>query len=817
MAHLSTDVRDAVRGLRRDWLYATAVVATLALTLGASTAIFSVVNGVLLRPLAYPDPGRLVSIREVRPAIVVRYPTLPVNARHFEEWRNRATTFASMAAIEWRRTNLTGPGDPAQVAIVRASGTIFDVLQMPVAIGRALTRDDERREQTAVTVIGQRVWEDRFGRDPGVLGRTIVLGGTPHTIVGVLTRDAVFPSFDLGSESATLSSALAAVVPFRLNLANVGWTGQHNYGAVARLKPGVDLEQARAEMHVIQQEVARIAAKATGEPADLRGWIAPLEESIVGRARLGLWLLLGAVAGVVLIACANLANLSLTRALARLRDAAVRRALGASRGRLVRGAVIEQLLLAAAGGALGLIVARAGLDLFVETAPIDLPRVGDVAIDGRVLLFAAAAAIAAGLSVALLPAWRTSRGDVQATLRAGGHGATDRGGLRARSALLAVQVALSVTLLVMTGLFTASFVRLLQIEPGFSPDQVVAVEIAPIALRYPDVPERAALYDRILAATRELPGVQSAAWTSALPLTGETWIDTIARPGDVRPISQRPSANYRFIGPEYFETLSIPLTRGQAFSDSDRSRAVTPAVISARAADTLWPGEDPIGRQFTRADPGQQFEVVGVAVDGHPTTLEAEPPLMVYVPYWYENEGKSLLLVRTQADAGVLAAGMRQIIRGVDPEIAIGSVAPLRGVVDKALEGRQYQMWLFTAFGAVALLIATVGVYATTAYGVSRRRREMNIRVALGARSSQVFALVLRQSAAPVLAGLAAGCAGAIATSTLVASLLFNVRARDPLVIGAVLALVAAAGALAAAAAARQGLRINPAAALRED
>jgi predicted permease len=817
MATTLVDVRDTLRAVRREPVYAGAVIATLALTLGASTAVFSIVNGVVLRPLAYREAQRLVSIREVVPRIARRYATGPVNARHFEEWRRQATAFASIAEVEWRTTNLTGAGDPAQVVIVRASGTLFDVLQMPVALGRPLTRDDERPDHPPVAVISQRLWEDRLGRDPQVVGRGLILGGTPYTVVGVLEPRSELPAFDLLSESASLSSKFDLVVPFRLNFARIGWMGQFNYAAVARLKAGVTLEQARAELDVIQQSVAQIATRETHEPIDLRGWIMPLDESIVGRARLGLLLLLGAIGGVVLIACANLANLSLTRALARMREAAVRSALGASRARLAGGVVLEQLLLAATGGALGVLIARQALNLFVKTAPIDLPRVNDVVIDGRVLGFAAFVAIAAGLCVALLPAWRMGRGDVQATLRGGGHGATDRGGLRIRATLLAVQVALSVTLLVVTGLFVTSFVQLLRVDPGFSPERVTAVEIAPIANRYPDEKARAALYDRILASARDLPGITSAAWTSALPLTGETWVDLIARIGDTRPSSQKSSANYRFIGPDYFRTLSMPIAKGRAIDERDRNRAVVPAVISARAAQTLWPGENPLGQQFARGDPSQHFEVVDVVADGHATALEAESPLMVYVPYWFNNEGKSVLMVRTPGEAAAIAGELRRVIHAVDPEIAIADMSPLRQVVDKALAGRRYQMWLFSAFGAVALVIATVGVYATTAYGVSRRRREMNIRAALGARASQVIGLVFRQSLTPLFAGIAAGCAGALATGTVVASLLFKVRAADPFVLATIVALVGAVGVLAAASAARQGMRVDPAAALRDE
>jgi len=810
------DFRDALRGLRRDPLYAAAIVATLALTLGASTAVFSIVNGVLLRPLAYPEAQRLVSMREVEARIATQYPSLPVNARHFEEWRTRARSFESLAQLEWRTTNLTGAGEPAQLRVIRASGTLFDVLRMPIALGRPLVRDDERPERPPVVVISDRLWTDRLGRDPQVLGRSLTLGGSQYIVVGVMNPGSMVPTFDALGESASLSPAFDVVVPFRLNFAHIGWMGQFNYSVVARLAAGVTLEQARAEMNVIQRAVTDIAARETHEPADLRGWVVPLDEAIVGRARARLLLLLGAIGAVMLIACANLANLSLTRALGRARDAAVRSALGASRARLVRGVVLEQCLLAATGGAFGLLVARQALALFVKTAPVDLPRVHDVVMDARVLAFAAALAVVAGLLVALLPAWRIGRGDVQGTLRSGGHGATDRGGLRARATLLAFQVALSVSLLVVTTLFITSFVRLLRVDPGFSADQVVAVEIAPVTSRYPDEKARAQLYDRILDQTRQLSGITSAAWTSAVPLTGETWVDAIGRvdsPAD----AQMPSANYRFIGPEYFRTLAMPLTKGRSIDERDRNAATVPAVISARAAEALWPGEDPIGRPFTRGDPTAHFQVVGVVADGHPTALETEPPLMVYVPYWYNNEGKSVLLVRTAGTAAAFAGEMRRVIHAVDPEIAIASVSPLRSVVDKALESRQYQMWLFTAFGAVALLIATVGVYATTAYGVSRRRREMNIRAALGARASQVFGLVLRQSAVALLAGIAAGCAAAVAIGTAIGSLLFQVSPGNPIVIAAVAALVATVGISASAVAARGVLRIDPAQALRND
>ena len=484
MSELLFDARDAFRGFRRDRLYATAVVGTLALTLGASTAVFSIVNGVLLQPLAYREAQRLVSIREINPAVAERYPTLPVSPRHFDEWRRRALSFSAMAELDWRTANLTGAGDPAQIIVLRASGALFDVLGTRVAIGRGLALDDERAGRPDVAVVSDRLWRERLGRDRAVIGRSLTLGGKPFTIVGVLPAGYELPTFDVLSDTGSLTSKLDAIVPMRLDLTKYDWMGEFNFPVVARLRPGITLEQARAEMNVVQHAVAQIAERETHEPATLRADVTPLGESIVGRARLGLLLLLGAIGAVVLIACSNLANLSLTRTLGRMRDAAVRSALGAGRARLVRQVVFEQLTLATSGGALGVAVAHEALNVFVRTAPIDLPRVSGVVIDGRVLAFAAAMAIAAGLVVALLPAWRLGTADIQTTLRGGGHGTTDRGGFRARATLLGVQVGLSVTLLAVTGLFVTSFVHLLGIDPGFSTDRVVTVEISPMSTRY---------------------------------------------------------------------------------------------------------------------------------------------------------------------------------------------------------------------------------------------------------------------------------------------------------------------------------------------
>jgi predicted permease len=528
-----------------------------------------------------------------------------------------------------------------------------------------------------------------------------------------------------------------------------------------------------------------------------------------------------AVAAVLLIACSNLANLSLTRTSSRFRDAAIRTALGASRQRLILRVVFEQLILALAGGAIGIAMASIGLTVFVRTAPVDLPRVSDVSLDTRVLVFAAVVSMAAGLLVSLLPAWRIAGRNVQEVLRGGGLGTTsDRRGLRTRSALLAVQIGLSVALVTITALLTVSLWRVVRSDRGFSTEGVAAIDVSLPASRYADKEVRTAVYDRVLDGVRAIPGLSSAAWVSTLPLTGESWVDLIAPEGDTRPFVQLPPANYRFVGPDYFRTLSIPIVRGRGFSASDRGPALAtmPAVISARTAAQLWPGVNPIGRRFRRGDPAEKlFEVIGIVEDGHTARIDAASPLMVYVPYWYRSRQTASLVVRSALDPATMASAARRAIWTVDRDIAVARVRPLEQLVADSLAPRRYQAALFVVFAVVALIIATIGVYSVTAYGVSRRKREMNIRVALGANSAEVLAMIVRQGMPAIAAGIALGAVTAVAAGSVIATLLYEVNARDPLIIAAVSAIVAGVGLAATTIAARQGLVLNPAAALRDE
>jgi predicted permease len=425
-----------------------------------------------------------------------------------------------------------------------------------------------------------------------------------------------------------------------------------------------------------------------------------------------------------------------------------------------------------------------------------------------------------GFLVSIIPAWRTARGAVQSALRSGGSATTsDRGALRTRATLLAVQVTVSVTLIIVTALLSVSFVRLMHVDRGFSADRVLAVGVSMPAERYEQAGARLPVYDRLLAAIHAVPGVESATTTSLLPLSGQGQVNSIVAEGDPRPKSDQATANFRFVAPDYFQTLGMSILHGRSFTETERDPTrPAPVLVSESTAARLWPGKNALGQRFSRGLPQEQhFEVVGIVAEARTTSIDATPPYMVYVPYWWRSRTSFTVLIKTAVEPTSVLPGVRRAVAGIDPEIAIGRTRTVDDIVDASFAGRRYQMRLFIAFGAAALAIAVLGVYAVTAYGVSRRRREMNIRVALGARTSQVIAMVLRQGSLPIVAGALAGAAGAIAIGDLVRSLLFDVQPRDPIVIAATVVLVAAIGVAACLLATRQGLRLEPAAALRED
>ena len=808
---LRSDLRYASRCLLREPGFAAIAILTLGLGIGANTAIFSVVNGVLLRPLPYREPDRLVSLREVIPALARTYPTLPVSARHFVEWRGRCTSFERLSLTDVGTVNLTGAGEPENLDIARVSADLFQTLGVQPAIGRVFTQGEDQDGRDRVAILSDALWRRRFHADPAIVGRTITLDSRAHTVVGVLPAAFRFPA------TAVLETAQAAVqrpevfkpvvfTPDQLK----ELMGQFNFQVIARLKKGVARERALAELNVIGAQLVKMS----GDNMELRAWAVPLQESLVGGSRRGLLVLLGAVGAVLLIVCGILANLTLARAERRGRELAVRTALGASRGRLVRNALSESLLVAFGGGALGAGLAAAGLGVLVRSAPPDIPRLDEVGLDWRVLLFALAVTAATGLLFGLAPAWRASRIEPHRVLSSGGRSSTTGAhGLRLRSVLVSSEVGLSAVLLITAALLMTSFVRLLRVDKGFRAPSVLAADVAIPWAKYSQDAQRNAFHERVLARLASQPGVLSAAISTALPLQGETWVDSAYVPGDSRAPYDRPPVNVRFISADYLRTMGIPLRAGRTFADDDRKRKVV--VISERLARTLWPGQNAIGRRLiTSGD--TNYEVIGLAGDIR-TDADKRPVAMLYRPYWEWAPRKVVLVARAAGEPWSVAGAVRAAIREVDADVPVPAMRTMQMVLEESIAQRRFQMTLACVFAGAALLLAGLGIYGVVSYSVTRRTNEMGIRMALGAQSGDLHRLVVRQSMLPVALGLAAGVAGALAAGRVLSSLLFEVNERDPLTIAGVAALLTLVSLAACYVPARRATRVDPLASLRCD
>ena len=610
---MCNDIRYAFRTLLRERGFASMAVLSLAIGIGANTAIFSVVNGVLLRPLPYPNPERLYTIREVVPKLAHLYPSLPVNFSHYYEWRTRCSALESIAVMEPSSPNLTGAGEPELLNGALVTGSIFRVLGVSPQLGRGFLEEEDLDGHNQVVVISDSLWRRRFHADLSIIGRKITLSGRPLVVVGVLPRGFQVP------ERQDLDSKTEVFQPLGYSKGDLEEiNGDYNWSAIARLRPGVSPRKALAELNVIQAEISnRIPEK-----MDLHAKLSALQDDIVAQSRRGLLVLLGAVGAVLLILCVNLANLSLARAAGRARESAIRTAFGAGRARLVRQALTESLVLALAGGGLGIALAAWGVQLLVGAAPLDLPRLGDVHLDARVLGFALLISIVTGVVFGILPALRAGGAHPQEALKSGSCTTTEgRRGVRLRDALVALEAALGAVLLITAGLLTGSFVRLMHVDKGFDIERVLSVHVAMPFTKYPEMAQQAAFFERVLEKARSLPGVLSASFVSALPLQGETWVDVAAAEGDQRPMFERPMVNVRFVSPDYFKTLRIPFREGGPFDDSQRKRKVV--IVSQGTARRLWPHQSAVGRRMQHNDTLE--EVVGVAADVRSTSLDKRP------------------------------------------------------------------------------------------------------------------------------------------------------------------------------------------------
>ncbi len=799
-------LRYTLRALSRDRAFAAMVVFSLALGIGANTAIFSLVNGVLLRPPDYRQPDRVVAIDQVIPKFSKLYPALPINPGILMEWRKQAKSFESIGMMKPATFNITGGGEPEVLAGAQVSANLFTLLGVQPRLGRTFLESEDAYGRDHVAILADSLWRRRFHADPGIVGRKILLDGSPYDVVGVLGASAQIP------RAANFANTTGGSEIFR----PIGYNNDDlklqmdafNYWPIARLKPGVSIARANSELNVIQ---AGISARIPENP-DLHASISPILDRIVGKSRKSIVLVMAAVGAVLLILWVNLANLSLVRAAGRSRDYAIRAALGAGRATLVRQSLMESTVLSVAGGALGVLLAWWGVRALLAAAPIDLPRLNEVTLDWRVLLFAVALSLAAGVVLGIVPALRSAAASPYEALKSGSRGSTEgKGGMRVRNTLVALEVGLSAMLLVTAGLLTGSFVRVMTVDKGFDVERVLALDVSLPAARYKEGPARAEFFQRALDSAAALPGVQSVSMVSALPLAGEIWIDIVGAEHDPRPPLEQPTTNVRFISPGYFKTLHVPMKEGRDFEETDRKGKVV--ILSAGLAQKVWPGQDPIGRKLN--DGGRLLEVVGITPDFRSTSLDHDPVSMTYIPYWQRPQFTASILVRTGMDPLSIAGAMRSNVWKLDSEVPIPEIRTLNEVMSRSVADRRFQMLLVALFAAAALSLAGLGTYGVVSYAVARRRSEMGIRMALGAARSDVLRMVLGQGMMPVIGGLGAGALGAFVLGRYLASLLFEVSPRDPLAFSlatGVLLVVAAAACLVPA---RRATHVNPVEALR--
>ncbi|MEJ7809787.1 MAG: ABC transporter permease [Gemmatimonadaceae bacterium] len=804
---LSHDLRYAARLLRRQFGFATVAALTLALGIGASTAIFSVVNAVLLRPLPYPEPDRLARIWSVNRGQDLT--EAGVSIPDFADWRDGNRVAARIAAFSMLPTGLTlvGRDEPERLPTAYVTEDFFGTIGVPARLGRGILPEEHKDGANRVIVMSDALWRRRFGADPAVIGRAIPFESDVFTVVGVMP-----PGFDYPSPRAELWAPTSLIPESSIpRLRPVRWLN-----VIARLRPGVSPEAAQTAMNTVAR---RLEAQ---YPESNAGWgetrLLSLREQTVGGVRRALVVLFGAVTLVLLIACVNVANLLLARATTREREMAVRTALGASRGRIVRQLLTESVVLALIGGALGTIVATRAVPALVTLSGEALPRAGQVGTDWRVLLFALALSLATGLVFGLVPAIRAPRTDLQGALRDGGRGSTaGRRSHRLRALLVMSEMALALVLATSAGLMVKSFRRLAQVDPGFRPDNVLAVSLTIRKSRYPDATRYLPFYRHLLERVREVPGVQAVGAIKNGPLLnaasgGEPYPFTVVG-RSLPPAGAEPRADVHPVSPDYFRAMGIPILRGRPLSEQDDETAPLVAIISGSLARRFWPGASPVGETITYG--GRPRQIVGVAGDVRYARMDSLPGAAIYVPVFQEPRIAVTLLVRTAGDPAAAAPGVRAAIRALDPSLPITQLVTMRQAMLDSVARPRFFTLLLSLFGALALALAALGLYGVIAFTVSQRTHEIGVRIALGAGRGSVTALTLRYAMAPALAGIAIGLAASLLVTRVLASQLYGVTATDPATFMAVSALLAAVALVAAYLPARRAARVSPMEALR--
>ena len=805
LADFLQDLRYAARMLAKNPGFTAVAVIALALGIGANTAIFSVVNTVLLRPLPYKNPEQLVMVWE--DATKHGYPRDTPTAANYIDWRDQNSVFSGMAAIDEIYLNLTNAGDPERLKGRRVSANLFPLLGVEPQFGRVFSAAEDQPGAQHVAVLSHRLWQRRFGGDANIVNKTFTLNGEPYTVIGVMPARFEFPEKDD-----------EIWVPIAFDAREAANRNRHYLEVVARLKPGVTLEQAQTEMTTIG---ARLQQQYPQTNTDIGVAITPLHEHMVGDIKPALLILLGAVGLVLLIACANVANLLLARAAIRQKEIALRVALGARRWRLLRQFLTESVLLATIGGILGLAIAFAGLLLLRSFIPENISQAREVSLDLKVLGFTLLVSILTGLIFGLAPAIQAVRMNQSETLKEGGRDSvTGRSGKRLRGLLVTAEVAVSLVLLIAAGLLINSFLRLRNIDPGFRVDHLLTMKVQLPELKYEPLQRRAEFFNNVLQRVQSIAGVRSAAVTVNLPLYRQGNSISIQIEGRPEPPpGQEPIIVTRMISPGYFETMGIPLVSGRQLTDHDTDKSPNVVVISETMARRYWPGEDAIGKRLAAGrvtSDADWIQVIGVVKDVHQFELSADPKPQMYLSYrqaeffWPED-----LVVRTDVDPASLAAAVRKAVWEIDKDQPVSNIRTMEDILADSIARQRFSMLLLGVFAGVALLLAAVGIYGVMSYSVAQRTHEIGIRMALGAQTTAVLKLAVGYGLKLVIAGIVLGLLAAFVLTRLMSTLLFGITPTDPATFALISLLLMSVAAIASYIPARRATKVDPLIALR--
>ena len=801
------ELRYALRVLAKDFGFATVAVLTLAFGIGANTAIFTVVNAVLLRPLPYNQPDRLVSL-------YLGYSNIPGHGSfsliRLDQLRSQSRSFSNVAGFCSETFNLTGVDQPEQLRAARVSHDFLQTLGVQPILGRSFLPEEDREGGRPVVLLSYGLWQRRFAGKPGIVGSAITLDATSYTVIGVLPPglDQPSPRLDL------LATNLAGFSRFtRDQIANGG--GYIN--GIARLRPESTLPAAQSEMDVLsrrylQQNVGKIDAAPNG-----RLGLEPLQETLVSGIKPALLVLSAAVGALLLIACANVASLLLARATGRRKEFAVRAALGARRRDLMRQLLAESFVLALAGGALGILIAFAGIRLVATSRFLDVPRVQEIQLDWQTLAFTLVASILTGVVFGLIPAFQVSKPDLNSILRESGRGAAGSvNRQRVRTLLVIGQVGVSMLLLIAASLLIRSFIELQRVEPGFDPRNVLTMRVSLPAAKYGTNSQKTIFFRQAAEKLEAIPGVRSASAVLALPLESHVMAPVQVVGAPPLPFNQRPVIYWQSITPDYFQTIGARLVRGRFFTDRDNETAAGAAIVNESFARRFWPAENPLGKRVRVARVELEGEVVGVVADVKTSRIESDSGGELYTPYAQRPWPAMSIAVRTSGDPMAMASVVRKETATLDPELPLTSIRPMEDIVADSYGQRRWTLWLLCMFAAIAISLAAIGIYGLLAYSVEQRRQEMGIRRALGATPRDLISLVLREGLTLTTAGILVGLAGSFALTRALGTLLFHVSPFDPAIFAATALLFVAVALIASYLPARRAIRIDPLIAIRE-